>query len=486
MAVKPKKITRVLIANRGEIALRILRTVKELNLESVAIYEKPDSEAYYIRMVDNAILIGDGPRKDYLDIDKIIWAARKSGADAIHPGYGFLAENADFSEACEKNGIIFIGPPPGVIRDLGNKVVARKIVQRAGVPFIPGTGDIVKGEEGIEEAMDFTRKVGYPVMLKASSGGGGRGIRKISGEADLAVQLPQARAEALSAFNDENIYLEKCIEAPRHVEIQILADRHGNIIHLGSRDCSIQRRHQKLLEIAPADLPPDILEAMYECAVKVARESGYVNAGTVEFLVDAETNEFWFMEVNTRLQVEHTVTEELTGVDIVREQIRVAEGHTIDIPKGRLRLFGKAVQVRINAEDPKNNFMPEGGKYVEVYQSPGGPGVRLDGAVYQGYKIPMDYDSLLVKMTVRGYNWEQTIQRLKRSLTSFLIVGPKTTIPFYLALCDERDFQAGHFDTGYIETHPGIFNYQEPEREVARLSKLIAEIHARKINPYCF
>jgi pyruvate carboxylase len=321
-------------------------------------------------------------------------------------------------------------------------------------------------------------------MLKASSGGGGRGIRKVVNEADLIVQLPQARSEALSAFNDENIYMEKFIEAPRHVEIQILADQHGSIIHLGSRDCSIQRRHQKLLEIAPAELPKDVLESMYDYAIKASREAGYINAGTVEFLVNSKTNEFWFMEMNTRLQVEHTVTEELTGVDIVREQIRIAEGHKLNIPKERVTLPGKAVQVRINAEDPKNNFMPEGGKRVEVYQSPGGPGVRLDGAVYQGFKIPTEYDSLLVKMTIRGYNWEQTLQRLRRALNGFLIVGPKTTIPFYLAICDDPDFRAGRFDTSYIETHPGIFNYPEPEREIAKLAKLIAEIHAKKINPY--
>jgi len=280
--------------------------------------------------------------------------------------------------------------------------------------------------------------------------------------------------------------MEKCIECPRHVEIQILADKHGNIMHLGSRDCSIQRRHQKLLEIAPADLPEAVLEEMYDCAVRAAREAGYINAGTVEFLVDARTNEFWFMEMNTRLQVEHTITEELTGIDIVREQIRIAEGAVLDIPKERIHLHGKAVQVRHHAEDPKNNFMPEGGKRVEVYQSPGGPGVRLDGAVYQGYRIPTDYDSLLVKMTIRGYNWEQTLQRLKRSLRGFIIVGPKTTIPFYLAVCDEKDFRAGKFDTGYIDTHPEIFDYPEAEREIAKLGKLIAEIHARKINRHAY
>jgi acetyl/propionyl-CoA carboxylase alpha subunit len=479
-----REVRKVLIANRGEIALRIMRTVHEMGLGAVVIYEKPDREAYYVRLANDAIMIGDGPRKDYLDIGKMIWAARKAGADAIHPGYGFLAENADFSEACEKAGIIFIGPPPQAIRAMGNKVVARRIAEGAGIPSIPGTGDLSRGSAGLNEAFAFAHKNGYPVMLKASSGGGGRGIRKVVDDADLMVQLPLARSEALSAFNDENIYLEKFIESPRHVEIQILADHHSNIIHLGSRDCSIQRRHQKLLEIAPADLPQGVLQAMYDCAIRASRETGYVNAGTVEFLVDSRTNEFWFMEMNTRLQVEHTVTEELTGIDIVRQQILIAEGQPLNIPKNRVTLLGKAIQVRINAEDPKNNFMPEGGKRVEVYQSPGGPGVRLDGAVYQGYKIPMDYDSLLVKMTIRGFDWGQTLQRMKRALNGFVIVGPKTTIPFYLAICDEPDFRNGRFDTGYLESHPALFAYPEPEREVAKLAKLIAEIHTKKLNPY--
>lgn len=478
------KIRKILIANRGEIALRIIRTVKELGLDAVAVYERPDSEAYFLRFADEAVLIGEGPRKDYLNIEKMIWAARNSGADAIHPGYGFLAENADFSEACEKAGVLFIGPPPQVIRDLGNKVVAREIMERAGIPFIPGTKNLPPGEEGMKAALAFAKTAGYPLMLKASSGGGGRGIRKVQNEAELKSQLPMAKAEALSAFNDDNIYIEKFIESPRHVEIQILADRHGNTIHLGSRDCSIQRRHQKLLEIAPADLPPDVIESMHQTAIRAAREAGYVNAGTVEFLVDPKTHQFWFMEVNTRLQVEHTVTEMLTGIDIVRQQILIAEGNHLEIPRERVQLTGRAIQVRINAEDPKNHFMPEGGKRVEVYQSPGGPGIRLDGIVYQGYKIPTDYDSLLVKLTVRGYQWEHTVQRLKRALNDFLIVGPKTTIPFYLAICDEPDFRKGNFDTAYLESHPDVFNYPEPEREIARLAKLIAEIHSKKMNPY--
>ena len=484
--VATRKIKKVLVANRGEIALRIIRTVKELGLCAVAVYEKPDSESLFIRFADEAIMIGDGPRKDYLDIDRIIWAAHKSGADAIHPGYGFLAENPDFSAVCKKEGIIFIGPPPDVIRDLGNKVRAREIMKRGNIPYIPGTDNLSQGEQGIAEAIEFGKKHGYPIMLKASSGGGGRGIRKVEDEPDLRIQLPLAKAESLSAFNDESVYVEKCIESPRHIEVQILADHHGNVIHLGTRDCSIQRRHQKLLEIAPADLPSDVLEEIHQTAISAARESGYVNAGTVEFLVDSRTNEFWFMEVNTRLQVEHTVTEVLTGIDIVREQIRIAEGEALDIPKDRVRLLGKAIQVRINAEDPQNNFMPEGGKRVEVYQSPGGPGIRLDGIVYQGYRIPTEYDSLLVKMTVRGYNWEQAIQRMKRALHDFLIVGPKTTIPFYLAICDEPDFRKGVLDTSYIDTHPEIFGYPEKEREIAKLSKLVAEIHAKKTNPYAF
>ncbi len=481
-----KKINKVLVANRGEIALRIIRTVKEMGLDTVAVYEKPDSEAYFLRFADQAILIGDGPRKDYLNIDKIIWAAQKSGADAIHPGYGFLSENPELAAACVETGITFIGPPPQVIRDLGNKVVARDIMQKADIPFVPGTGTLSEGEAGIGEAVAFADKQGYPIMFKALAGGGGRGIRKITSEEELRAQLPQARSEARSAFNDDRIYIEKCVESPRHIEVQILADEHGHVMHLGTRDCSIQRRHQKLLEIAPADLPKDVLDAIHATAIRAARQAGYINAGTVEFLVDPQTNKFWFMEVNTRLQVEHTVTEILTGIDIIRQQILLAEGRKLEIPEERIHLVGKAIQVRVNAEDPKNNFMPEGGKRVEVYQSPGGPEIRLDGIVYQGYKIPTDYDSLLVKLTVRGYSWEQTIQRLKRALKDFLIVGPKTTIPFYLAICDEKDFRNGQFTTSYLDLHPEIFDYPDTEREIAKLSRLIAEIHSKKTNPYAY
>jgi len=478
------KIKRVLIANRGEIALRILRTVKEMSLEAVTVYEKPDSEASYLRLADQSIFIGDGPRKDYLNVEKIIWAAKKANADAIHPGYGFLAENPELAQACIDADITFIGPSPDVIRKLGDKVIAREIMKKAGIPLVPGTGNLAKGDTGIQEAIKFGRSVGYPLMIKASAGGGGRGIRRVNDEDELRRQLPRARSETLSAFNDDSIFLEKCIESPRHIEVQILADKHGNIIHLGTRDCSIQRRHQKLLEIAPARLDPELLQKIHESGVRAAIESGYTNAGTVEFLLDDKTKEFWFMEMNTRLQVEHTVTEELTGIDIVRKQILIAQGDVLDIPQSEVALTGRAIQVRINAEDPKSNFMPEGGKRIHVYQSPGGPGVRLDGAVYQGFRIPSEYDSLLVKMTVRGYDWKQTVQRLKRSLQGYLIVGPKTTIPFYLMICDDEDFQKESFDTSYLDTHENLFEYREAEREVAKIAELITEINVKQHNPY--
>ena len=458
-----RKIKKVLIANRGEIALRIIKTLIILDIEAVAVYEAADSEAYYLKFADEAILIGEDAGKNYLDIDKIIGAARQCKADAIHPGYGFLAENADFAAACEAAGFIFIGPPSQVIRNLGNKVIARDIAAKANVPSIPGTQSLSASEAGYDEAIEFTSKYGYPVILKALAGGGGRGIRKVENNAELKAQMASSRAEAQAAFNDDRIYVEKFIQRPRHVEVQILADSHGNVIHLGTRDCSIQRRYQKLVEIAPADLPEKVIDAIHHAAVTVAREAGYVNTGTVEFLVDQQTHEFWFMEVNTRLQVEHTVTEMLTGLDIIKQQILIAEGRRLELLQHQIHLTGDiAIEVRINAEDPHNQFLPEGGKYVEIYQTPGGPGIRLDGIIYKGYRIPVAYDSLLVKLIVKGYEWDQTVQRLKRALNDLTIVGPKTTIPLYLAICDDPDFRARKFDTGYLETHSTIFNYPEP------------------------
>jgi pyruvate carboxylase subunit A len=481
-----RKIRRILIANRGEIALRILRTAKEMGIESVVVYETPDSDAHYTRMAEQAVLIGNGPRKDYLDIDKMIQVAKKTGADAIHPGYGFLSENPDFAEACEKANIIFIGPPASVIRDLGNKVMAREIARRSRIPILPGSPDLPEGDRGYEEAVAFAQQHGYPIMVKATGGGGGRGIRKAIGDKELVGQLRRARAEAKSSFKNDSVYVERCLEAPRHIEIQILADQHGNVIHLGSRDCSIQRRHQKLVEIAPANLPEAVLQELYAAAIRAAREAGYVSAGTVEFLMDPETHQFWFLEINTRLQVEHTVTEELVNIDLVREQIRIAEGHALDIPPERICLLGKAIQVRINAEDPWKDFAPDGGKTIEMYLPTGGPGIRFDGIVFQGYRIPLEYDSLLVKMTARGYDWEQTVQRLKRALDYFLIAGPKTTIPFHRAICRDEDFRAERFDTSFIETHPQVFEFPDPEKEVENLRNFISSVYTTVIFPYVY
>ena len=461
-----KKIKRILIANRGEIALRIIRTVRDMNLEAIAIYEKPDSDAYFHRFADRVVQIGNEPNRGYLDIERIIRAAVNTGADAIHPGYGFLAENADFAEACHREGIVFIGPPPEVIRALGNKVLAREMMIAASIPVVPGTDSLPVGQEGVEAAAAFGRNVGYPIILKATAGGGGRGVRRINNEQELKLNIPAARSEAIAAFHDDRLYVEKYIEKPRHIEVQILADQYGHVIHLGTRDCSIQRRHQKLLEIAPADLPAPVLEAVHAAAVRAARVAGYVSAGTVEFLVDSQTNEFWFMEVNTRLQVEHTVTEMITGEDLVQEQIRIAEGRPLHILQEDVRLNGIAVEVRINAEDPKNNFLPEGGKLIEIYHPPGGPGIRIDGNAYKGYLVPSVYDSLLAKLIVWGYEWEQTIRRLQRALKDFNIVWPKTTIPLYLAICDEEDFRCRRFHTGYLEEHPQLFKYPDMEHYV--------------------
>ncbi len=476
------KIKKILVANRGEIAIRICRAIHEEGLKAVAIYETPDQESRHIREADESIWIGDGPRKDYLDIDKVIWAAKKTESQAIHPGYGFLAENPNLAKACEEEGIIFIGPHYKAVKELGDKTVSRAIAEKAGIPVVPGSG-ILPSEDPMDVALEFARKNGFPVMLKAVAGGGGRGIRKINNEQELREQLPMAEKEALSAFGDGRLYIEKCIIRPRHVEVQVLADNHGNIVHLGTRDCSIQRRHQKLVEIAPAMLKPEIEKKICEAAVKFAAISEYRNAGTVEFLVDEENN-FYFMEINTRLQVEHTVTELITGIDIVRRQIRIADGIPLDIKQEDIICKGFGIEVRINAEDPKRDFAPESGKIVSVYQSPGGPGIRLDGIAYQGYKVPMEYDSLLVKLSIYGFDWKETTSRLARALKAFVVVGPKTTIPFYLRLVEEEEFLAGRFDTEYIDRHPELFDYKPLEREEAKIARLIAEIHHKKYNPF--
>ena len=476
--------TKILVANRGEIAIRIIRAIQELHYEAVAVYETPDKESRHIRLANEAVWLGEGPRCDYLDINKIIKAAKKTGAVAIHPGYGFLAENAHFAKACEDEGIIFIGPSSEVVSNLGNKVIARQIMADAGIPMVPGTENLAEGEEGVSAAIDFAARVEYPVMLKATSGGGGRGIRLIESDDQMREEIPIARAEALAAFNDGSVYLEKVVINPKHVEVQIMADKEGSTIHLGTRDCSIQRRNQKLIEIAPSMIgDKELLDTICNTAVKAAKAANYFNAGTVEFLIDKDFN-YYFMEINTRVQVEHTVTEMITGIDIVRTQIKLAMGKTLSFAQDDIQLRGHAIEMRINAEDPKTDFMPEGGKTVSVYRSPGGYGVRLDGFVYQGFTIPEVYDSLLVKMTVHGFSWNETVDRLRRCLQNFVIAGPKTTIPFYLNIARDPDFIEGDFDTSYLETHPDLFDYEENANEASKLANLIAEIHHRGQNPY--
>lgn len=476
---------KILVANRGEIACRIIRAIQELGYTAVALYETPDNAALHIRVADEAIWIGDGPRTDYLNIDKIIKVAKNHNIDGIHPGYGFLAENPGFAKACEENGITFIGPRSEVINNLGDKVTARRIMAEAGIPMVPGTDNLPADEtEAVKKAIEFANRVGYPVMLKATAGGGGRGIRRVDNDSQMKEQLPIARAEARAAFTNDNIYLEKVVLTPKHIEVQVIADQYGHTVHLGTRDCSIQRRNQKLVEIAPSLIEDDkLLDEICDTAVRAAKAANYTNAGTVEFLIDKDMN-FYFMEINTRIQVEHTVTEMVTGIDIVRTQIKLAFGKKLLFKQEEIQIRGHAIEMRINAEDPQNDFMPEGGKTVTTYRSPGGYGVRLDGFVYQGYVIPQVYDSLLVKMTVFGFSWNETVDRLRRCLTNYVITGPKTTIPFYLQLVNEPQFQSGDFDTSYLDNHPELLEYKDDDSEVNKLAALIAEIHHKGFNPY--
>jgi acetyl-CoA carboxylase biotin carboxylase subunit len=473
---------KILVANRGEIAVRIMRSAQELDIKAVAIYEETDKDAFHITQGDEAICVGPGPRKDYLNIASIIDAARASGAQAIHPGYGFLAENPDFSRACTDAGLVFIGPPPDVISNLGSKVIARQIALDAGIPVIPATETLSSEEKGEEEALAFAAEQGYPIMIKAVSGGGGRGIRRVENEKELLEGLKRSRSEAMMSFGNDEIYLEKCLQNPQHVEVQILADQHGNVVHLGTRNCSIQRRHQKLIEIAPAGLKKKLAEEICTSAVEATRAANYLSAGTVEFLVGPD-GKFYFLEVNTRIQVEHTVTEMVTGIDLVREQLLIALGEPISFSQEQVVERGYAIELRINAEDPKNNFLASPG-VVQVYQSPGGHGVRLDGAIYQGYEIPRYYDSMLVKLTVYGYTWQEAVDRLARALKGFVILGVKTTIPYFQQILHEPDFIQMKFDTSYIDTHPHLVEYLEEEREMEKIARLIAEIGAYGYNPH--
>jgi len=437
---------KILIANRGEIALRIIRTCKEMNIRTVAVYSTADKDSLHVRFADEAVCIGRAPSSEsYLNIPNIIAAAEITNADAIHPGYGFLAENAEFSAVCEEYNIKFIGASPDMINKMGDKATAKATMKAAGVPTVPGSEGILSS---IEEGMKLAKKIKYPVMLKATAGGGGRGMRIVHGEDGFKKAWDSARQEAGAAFGNDGLYLEKFVEEPRHIEIQVVGDKNGKVCHLSERDCSIQRRHQKLVEETPSPImTPELRKKMGEAAIKGAEAIKYEGAGTVEFLVD-KNGDFYFMEMNTRIQVEHPITEEVTDFDLIKEQIKVAAGIEISGQNYTPKLF--SMECRINAEDPGNNFRPSPGRIHNLHL-PGGHGVRIDSHVYAGYTIPPNYDSMIAKLIVSGQTREEVITRMKRALSEFVIEGVKTTIPFHLRLMEDEQFRKGNFTTKFLD-----------------------------------
>src|SRR5579884_3517949 len=450
---------KVLIANRGEIAVRVIRACRELGLQSVAVYSDADRDALHVRMADEAYHIGPAQAsKSYLHIPTILAVAKRSGAQAIHPGYGFLSENADFAEACLAEGLIFVGPPPGPQRAMGEKTAARRTAKAAGVPIVPGAMSEVEDDA---LAAEMAEQIGYPLMLKAAGGGGGKGIRLVHEPKDLLPSLRTARSEAKSAFGDSRVYLEKAISPARHIEVQFIADTHGHVVHLGERECSIQRRHQKLIEESPSPvLTEDQRERMTSSVVKLARAINYVNAGTAEFLLVPDGN-FYFLEVNARIQVEHPVTELRTGIDLVQEQFRVAAGLPLSFTQADIQFNGAAIECRISAEDPENRFLPATGTVLEL-QEPSGPGVRVDSGLYNGLRVPLFYDPLLSKLIVWGQNREQAINRLRRALDEYQILGVRTTLPFARWLMDNPRFQAGDMSTDFIAEEWDTRNVEAP------------------------
>jgi acetyl-CoA carboxylase, biotin carboxylase subunit len=439
---------KILIANRGEIAVRIIRACRELDISTVAVYSEVDRAALHVRKSDEAYAIGPAPAAEsYLRMDKILEVAKRSGADAIHPGYGFLSENANFAQACADAGIKFIGPTPGSMEMMGSKTRARQEMEKAGVPFVPGMS---RGLASAEEAEQVAERIGYPVMLKAAAGGGGKGMRLVQTRPELRSALEAARSEAQRSFGEDEVYIEKAIINPRHIEMQVLADEHGTTVWLGERECSIQRRHQKVLEESPSPIVDfDMRRRMGEVAVKVAQAASYTNAGTVEFLVDQQRN-FYFLEMNTRLQVEHPVTELTAGVDIVDLQIRIASGEKLPFAQPDIELRGHAIECRIYAEDPDNNYFPSPGK-ITLLLSPAGPGIRRDSGMYEGWTVPIDYDPLLAKLISYGTDRQQAIMRLKRALGEYFVGGIKTNISLFERIVNDADFQAGSLDTGYLD-----------------------------------
>ena len=441
---------KLLIANRGEIALRILRACRDLKIIGVAVYSDVDRSALHVRMADEAYAIGPAPsRESYLRIDKLVEVARRSGCDALHPGYGFLAENPQLPRACAEAGIVFIGPSADAMERLGAKTAARELAFRAGVPMVPGVREPIPQVEAARRVAD---EIGYPVLLKAVAGGGGKGMRLVSGTHELASAWRDAASEALNAFGDERIYIEKYLDRPRHIEMQIFADAHGNVVYLGERECSVQRRHQKVIEEAPSPfMTPELRRAMGEAAVRLAREAGYTNAGTAEFLVDAKRN-FYFLEVNTRLQVEHPVTEAVTGFDLVELQLRVAVGEQLPIKQQDVTLHGHSMECRIYAEDPENHFFPSPGNIIS-WRPPHGPGIRLDEGVYSGWTVPGDYDPLLAKLIASGASRIEVIARLQRALAELEIAGIRTNILLFKKILADPDFQKGAIHTRWLDEH---------------------------------
>ena len=470
-------IKKILIANRGEIALRVMRSAKEMGIQTVAVFSEADRNALHVRYADQSICIGPPPSSEsYLRIDKIIAAAKQTGADAIHPGYGFLSENKDFAQQCEKSGLIFIGPSPKAIEIMGNKLAAKAAVAKFNVPLVPGTSEPITD---LQKAKKTATKIGYPILIKASAGGGGKGMRIVDEESMFQEQMERAISEATSAFGDGSVFIEKYITKPRHIEFQIFGDKHGNVVHLFERECSIQRRHQKVVEEAPSCiLTPEKRKIMGEAAINVAKACGYYGAGTVEFILDEKLN-FYFLEMNTRLQVEHPVTEAVTGLDLVKLQIKVAEGEKIPFKQEDLKIHGHAIEVRVYAEDPANNFLPDIGN-LKTYKRPQGHGIRVDDGFEQGMDIPFYYDPMIAKLICHGENREEAMNKMIRAIEEFEITGLETTLGFCDFVMKHEAFRSGNFDTRFVETYftPASLQPQENENETLLAALLAATIQA--------
>jgi pyruvate carboxylase subunit A len=478
-----KKISKVLIANRGEIALRIIRACKELEINSVAIFSEVDVEGIWVRKADECYPIMGDPIKAYLDYSVIISIAKKANCDAIHPGYGFLSENADFAKACEASGIIFIGPKPEHIELFGDKMASKVAMKKVGVPVLEGTDEPIVS---IKEGEKIAKEICFPVIIKAAFGGGGRGMRIVKQEKDFREMFESATNESMKYFGRDEVFIEKYVENPRHIEIQIIADKYGNVLHLGERDCSIQRRHQKVIEIAPSPrLNQETRKELYRIATKAMFKLGYESVGTVEFLVDADNN-IYFIEMNTRVQVEHPVTETITGVDIIQRMIEIAEGDKLQFLQEEVQFRGYAIEFRINAENPQKNFMPGTGT-VSKYLTPGGPGVRIDTMIYSGYKVPSNYDSMIGKLIVWSLTWEGAVKKAKRALDEFYIEGFPTNIPLHREIVRDADFIAGTFNTSYLDKKMETFklhseeNIKKEEEKIANIMKLMETINTNKI-----